>query len=536
MSDLTRRRLLLSLAAGAAAAVLPAGRARALAVVTGFRLGVAEAAAQDAVLSAFYRGRNFEPLWAGNDPVEVARRNALLSAMAETPLHGFGTARHDPQALLRLLTEARTPYDQGRAEVEMSRALLRLASDLGRGMLVPGETDPHIKREAMAADPLALLTVFPSEDPEVFLRDLWPRTPEYARLLRERMRLDQVIRAGGWGETVPGGRLEPGMTGTAVLRLRDRLIAMGYLRPTARARYDAALAEAVSRFQADHGLEPDGIAGDGTLREINLGPAERLRSVLVALERERWNAAPRGQRHIWVNLPDFSAEIVDDDAVTFRTRAVIGAVEEHRQSPEFSDQMEYMVINPSWFVPRSIIVREYLPQLQRNPNAAGHLRITDSAGRLINRAAVDFSRYSASSFPFAMHQPPGPNNALGEVKFMFPNPWNIYLHDTPARDLFAREVRAFSHGCIRLQRPREFAYHLLARQTDDPEGFFARHLQSGAETRVELEEPVPVHLEYRTAFTKVRGGLQFRRDIYGRDGRIWEALAARGVEAAPLQG
>jgi murein L,D-transpeptidase YcbB/YkuD len=536
MSELTRRRLLASLAAGAVAAALPAGRASAFAAVTGFRQGVAEAASRDAVLSAFYRGRNFEGLWAGDSAADVARRNALLSAMAETPLHGFGAARHDALALLRKLTGARTPYDQGVAEVELSRAFLRLAGDLGRGMLVPGEADPHIKREPMAADPLALLTVFPSEDPAAFLRGLGPRTPEYARLMRERMLLDRTIRAGGWGEAVAGGRLEPGMTGAGVVGLRDRLIAMGYLRPTASARYDVALADAVSRFQADHGLEPDGIAGEGTLREINVSPAERLRSVLVALERERWNAVPRGRRHIWVNLTDFSAEIVDDDAVTFRTRAVIGALEDYRQSPEFSDQMEYMVINPSWFVPRSIIVREYLPQLQRNPNAAGHLRITDSAGRVINRGSVNFARYSASSFPFAMHQPPGPSNALGEVKFMFPNPWNIYLHDTPARDLFAREVRAFSHGCIRLHRPREFAYHLLARQSDDPEGFFGQRLRTGAESRVNLEEPVPVHLEYRTAFTNVRGGLQFRRDIYGRDGRIWEALAAKGVEAAPLEG
>jgi murein L,D-transpeptidase YcbB/YkuD len=166
----------------------------------------------------------------------------------------------------------------------------------------------------------------------------------------------------------------------------------------------------------------------------------------------------------------------------------------------------------------------------------GHLRITDSSGQVINRGAVNFGAYSASSFPFSMHQPPGPDNALGAVKFMFPNPWNIYLHDTPAKDLFGREVRAFSHGCIRLQQPREFAYHLLARQTRNPQGVFQEKLDSGDETRVNLAEPVPVHLEYRTAFTNVRGGLQFRRDIYGRDGRIWAKLEAEGVEAAPLQG
>jgi murein L,D-transpeptidase YcbB/YkuD len=365
---------------------------------------------------------------------------------------------------------------------------------------------------------------------------LAPATSEYARLLAEKMRLEQVIRDGGWGGTVQAEALEPGHDGAAVIALRNRLIDMGWLEATATARYDNQIAQGVQRFQAAHGLFDDGVAGGGTLAEINVSATDRLRSVLVALERERWNAAPRGSRHVWVNLPDFTACIVDDDVVTFRCRAVIGETEDTHQTPEFSDQMEFMVVNPSWFVPRSIITREYLPALQRNPNAHSYLRITDSSGRVVDRGSINFGAYSASSFPFSMHQPPGDSNALGVVKFMFPNPWNIYLHDTQAKDLFNREARAFSHGCIRLQRPREFGYHLLARQTSDPQGLFDGKVTSGAESRVNLDQPIPVHLEYRTAFTNVRGGLQFRRDIYGRDGRIWAALEAEGVEAAPLQG
>jgi murein L,D-transpeptidase YcbB/YkuD len=311
---------------------------------------------------------------------------------------------------------------------------------------------------------------------------------------------------------------------------------MGWLRPTATARYDETVAEAVRRFQAAHGLQEDGVAGEGTVAEASVSAADRLRSVLVALERERWNAGPRGARHVWVNLTDFSATIVDDDVTTFRCRSVIGDPDEARQTPEFSDLMQFFVVNPSWFVPRSIIVGEYLPQLQRNRNAVGHILVTDSSGREVSRGSVNFGAYSARNFPFSMRQPPGPRNALGVVKFMFPNPWNIYLHDTPAKDLFDRETRAFSHGCIRLHKPQEFAHHLLARQTRDPVGAFQEKLDSGNETRVNLEEPIPVHLEYRTAFTNVRGGLQFRRDVYGRDGRIWAALEAEGVEAAPLQG
>ena len=533
MLPTSRRRFLAGLSAGALSALLPGTGASALTAVTGFRQGVAEAASRSEVLAAFYRGRGFDGIWAGSADREVARRNALLAAMVESPMHGLGPHRHDAEALVRSLQAARSPYEQGVAEVEMSAAFLSLSRDLNAGMLVPSEVSSHIKREVLAADPLTVLTVLPEEEPVAFLRGLAPATPEYARLLSEKLRLERLVANGGWGVEVPGGALEPGQGGASVVARRDRLIDMRWLQPTATATYDAAVADAVRRFQAAHGLSEDGVAGEGTLAEINVSPTDRLRSVLVALERERWNAAPRGSRHVWVNLTDFSAQIVDDDVPTFRTRAVIGAYEADRETPEFSDLMEFMVINPSWFVPRSIVVKEYLPQLQRNPNAAGHLRITDSSGRAIGRGSVNFNAYSARSFPFSMSQPPGDSNALGVVKFMFPNPWNIYLHDTPSKDLFNREVRAFSHGCIRLQQPRDFAYHLLARQSADPQGAFNEKLDSGAESRVNLERPIPVHLEYRTAFTNVRGGLQFRRDIYGRDAQIWSALEAEGVEAGP---
>jgi murein L,D-transpeptidase YcbB/YkuD len=528
MIDRARRRLLLTAPAALVLAALPRP-AQSLSAATGFRQGVAEAAARSELLAAFYRARDFQPVWAGSGEAEIGRRNALLAAMAEAPAHGLPATRHDPVALLRVLEAARTPFDQGRAEVAMSRALLRLMRDLTAGLLRPRDVDPQIKREVIAADPLGLLTAFPLSEPVAFLRSLAPASAEYARLMRARMGLEAAIAAGGWGEAAPAERIEPGASGAAVARLRDRLVALGYLEPTASARYDEPLTAAVRRFQAAHGLLANGVAGASTLAEANLGPEARLRAVLVAMERERWSAAPRGARHIWVNLPDFHAAIVDDDRPSFVTRAVIGATDEARQTPEFSDLMDHMVVNPTWFVPRSIILRDFLPQLQRDRHAVGHLRVTDAAGRLIDRGAIDFRRYTAASFPYAMHQPPGPTNALGEVKFMFPNPWDIYLHDTPARELFAHETRAYSSGCIRLADPRGFAHVLLSRQAADPAGLYERTRQSGAETRVNIEPPVPVHLDYRTAFTGVRGELQFRRDIYGRDARIWAALAAEGL-------
>ena len=325
--------------------------------------------------------------------------------------------------------------------------------------------------------------------------------------------------------------LVPGDTGAAVVALRDRLIAMGYMTRSATQTYDAAMQSAVQRFQLDHGLIADGNAYEGTIDALNVSPEDRQQSVIVAMERMRWMGdAPLGDRHIWVNLPDFTAKIVDHGKVTFETRAVIGKNVPDQRTPEFSDTMEHLVINPSWGVPRSIIVKEYLPLLQRNPNAVSHLQVIDGRGRVVSRGAVNFAAYSARTFPFGLRQPPSDGNALGKVKFMFPNQHNIYLHDTPAKDLFSRERRAYSHGCVRLADPFDFGYALLAKQESEPKQYFDRILRTGSETRVNLVDPVPVHLVYRTAYTKETGGMEYRRDVYGRDARILTALRAAGVE------
>ena len=371
------------------------------------------------------------------------------------------------------------------------------------------------------------------DDPARVLRALAPRSPEYARLMGHKKRLATAVRRGGWGPAVEADRLREGASGAQVVALRDRLRAMGHMGRSVSPRYDAALAAGVASFQRAAGLPADGIAGPETIRAINLPAQARMGQVLVAMERERWMNAPRDGRVIWVNLPDFSATILDDGIETFRTRSVIGKAEAGRYTPEFSDEMTHMVVNPSWYVPRSIVVNEYLPQLRANPGALAHMRLTDRNGRAANRGA-GFGQYTARTFPYSMRQPPGPRNALGLVKFMFPNRYNIYLHDTPSKSLFERDVRAFSHGCVRLQRPFDFAHALLASQEDDPEGTFARILNTGQERRVDLTVPVPVHIVYRTAFTDAKGGLHFRADVYGRDAKVLDALRAEGVDPVLL--
>ncbi len=524
-----------SLAAVVAMSFVLGTTAPAQAQVTAFRQAVAESVAMDDELAAFYRARDFASIWTGSDEVAQARRNALLGAFADAPLHGLPAEKFDPNALIARLQSAKTAYEQGAMEVELSELFLTYARDVQKGILNPNRVLDAIKREVPVHDRIEILNGFLTADPVQYLRSLAPQSAEYARLMRSKMRLEHQIARGGWGATVPEATLRPGDTGAAVVALRNRLIAMGFMERSVTATYDATLQAAVQKFQEYNGLTADGVAGGSTIVELNRPIEDRLQSVIVAMERERWLNIPRGDRHIWVNLTDFTAKIIDNDIVTFETRSVIGANSDDRQSPEFSDLMEFMVINPSWYVPRSIIVNEYLPRLQADAGAVGHLQVVASNGQVVNRAN-GFSQYSASSFPFSMRQPPGPSNALGSVKFMFPNRYNIYLHDTPAQNLFAREVRAFSHGCIRLDDPHDFAYALLAKQTSDPVDYFQSRLRTGTETRVDLETPVPVHLDYRTAFTNVDGSLQYRRDIYGRDAVIWDALVREGVAAGGVQG
>ncbi len=493
-----------------------------------FSQAVAAAASVDDVIAEYYRETGYAPLWTG--PGQEARRSALLSALAGAGAHALPVSRYNPEVLIAASRSARTEGDRGRLEVMMTKALLDYAHDVQTGALEPGKVLNLIKRDVPLRDRRANLEAFVAGEPVAFLKSLPPRTQAYAQLMRAKFELEQRLNAGGWGDKVSAQSLKPGATGPAVLQLRDRLVAMNYMPRSVTASYDAAMQKAVQSFQTDMGLEPDGVAGASTIEQINIGPQERLEAVVVAMERERWMNMERGSRHIWVNLTDFTAKIIDHGRVTFSTRSVIGKSSADAQTPEFSDLMEYMVINPTWNVPRSITTKEYLPMMKRNANAAGHLKIYDSRGRVVPRSAINFAAYTERTFPYSMKQPPSNSNALGLVKFMFPNQYNIYLHDTPSKSLFSREVRAFSHGCIRLGDPFDFAYALLAAQTDDPVGLFQGHLKTRQETNVKLDVPLPVHLVYFTAYPSAKGRIEYRRDVYGRDATIFRALQDAGVE------
>ena len=499
-----------------------------------FKQAVAEAAARDSDIAAFYQGHGYRPLWTGSR--DRARRAALVEALEAADNHGLPSRRYDVEGLQARMKAARSPRDRGLLEVELSRVFLQYARDIQTGMLIPEQVDSSIVRQVPYRARASYLANFEISSPRGFFRALPPQTREYNALMKQKLMLERLLARGGWGPTVKSGKLEPGDGGAAVVALRNRLVRMGYLQRNAGETFDAAMQAAVIDFQRNHGLAQDGIVGPGTLEQINTTVQQRLQSVIVAMERERWMNQSRGARHIEVNLTDFTAKIIDNGKVTFETRSVVGHRAADRQSPEFSDVMEFMVVNPSWYVPRSIVTKEYLPELQADPYAVNHIEITDSTGRRIDRGSVDFTQFTESSFPFAMREPPSRGNALGLVKFMFPNRHNIYLHDTPAKNLFGREVRAYSHGCIRLADPFDFAYTLLREQTRDPEGYFQSVLSTGKETQVDLATPVPVHIMYRTAFADAKGRIQYRRDVYGRDAKIWRALSQAGVALRAVQG
>ncbi len=518
------------MAPASAQTVLVAAQIQPTASVSAFVNALAEAAAEDEAIAGFYKDRGYAAFWTG--PGDADRRSALLQALSGAGAHGLPVGRYDPADLIAAFRTARTEGDRGRLEVRMTRALLDYARDVQTGALVPSRVVPGIVREVPVRDRRANLDAFAASDPTTFLASLPPRSQEYVRLMKARHELEDAAARGTWGAPVPAKSLERGAKGEAVIALRDRLVAMGYLPVSATATYDDKIARAVSTFQADHGLDVNGVAGVTTMAEINIGPERRLASVIVALERERWLNIDRGARHIWVNLADYSAQIIDNGKVTFQTRAVIGAQKLDKNTPEFSHRMTYMEVNPDWTVPGGIIRRDYLPKLQANPNALGHLQVIDRRGKVVPRGSVNFAAYTASNFPFNLRQAPGDGNALGRVKFMFPNPYAIYLHDTPEKHLFSRETRAYSSGCVRLNDPFEFAYELLSRQEADPRAVFHKALDTRQQERIFLKEPVPIHLEYRTAFANPRGHMQFRRDVYGRDAEIFEALVKAGVVTA----
>ena len=287
---------------------------------------------------------------------------------------------------------------------------------------------------------------------------------------------------------------------------------------------------AVIDFQSRHGLEVDGVVGPATLAALNTSLEEKVKRIRLNLERWRWMPEDLGSRHVQVNIADFQLIAFEQGQVVLEMKIIAGR--DYRQTPVFSDRISYMVLNPSWYVPQSIAVKDKLPLIKKNPGYLAQQRIKvysswKGDAKEINPYYIDWSKVSASNFYYRLRQSPGPNNALGRIKFMFPNRFNVYLHDTPSRELFNKTNRTFSSGCIRIQYPEELALYLLK---DDPrwnQERLHKALNSMKEQSIRLLSPVPVHLLYWTVFVDNDGVVQFRNDIYGRDAQLAKALEGK---------
>lgn len=481
-------------------------------------------------LADFYSTNGLRPIFLGADG--ASRRAALIEAVGQAGSHGLPQARYRETTLRRLDRAGPRTVDE---ELQFARVFADWSHDITGGILDPRKVESGIKREvkrprtgdlmrdfATAADPAAVMAKLPSHDPRY-------------EALRQALSRQARFLAPSDAPTVPEGLWREGVSDPAVAALRVRLASIGFAAaPLASpVSFDAPLAEAVAGFQQAVGLPADGAAGPRTIARLNRGTGPEADAILVALERMRWmNGFDLNARHVWVNLPEFNARIYDQGREVFETRVVIGKANQEFETPEFSEQMQYMVINPRWNVPRSITIKEYLPRLQANRNAVSHLDVVDGAGNVIARDRIDFRKYSAKTFPYRMRQKPSDDNALGQVKFMFPNPWNIYLHDTPTKHLFSQSSRAYSHGCIRIGRPVDLAHELLRPQAADPAAVFAKALGSGRETYLNLRPQVPVHLVYFTAFPDDSGEIRRFPDIYGRDALVHAALVKAGLDSA----
>ena len=479
-------------------------------------------------ISLFYFERNYEPFWIENK----RRLERLSSALNQANYHGLPKSRY-PLEELRQATFENEPAQKAKLELMATEAFLLFAQDISGGILNPNMIDTNINVVPQRKDPdMLLASLTDTLDVDLFFKKLFPNTNEYNALVNELRRLRAILLDGSWGDLVPTDvALEVGMTHDNVPFLRKRLSEMGYpVYQTDLRLFDDQLDASVKKFQEYHGLNPDGVFGKRSIEAINIPPKTRLVQVLVNLERMRWNNQDRGAEYVLVNQPNFHAYFKSGNKKIWQSRVVIGLPS--NQTAEFNDTMTHMVVNPTWHVPKSIAVDEYLPLIQSDPNflidneMVLMVRGTDT---IIDSSLIDMQAFTPDNFPFLIKQIPSNINALGLVKFMFPNKFSIYMHDTPMKDLFFKDERTFSHGCIRLQEPFEFAYSLLRDQEVDPENKFQEVLEKEEETYINLSRKIPVYITYRTAFFDEFGQIHYRADVYGRDALVYMALVDAGV-------
>lgn len=484
-------------------------------------------------LPIFYESRAYAPAWSdGHGPSTLAIE--LVRSIEAAEEHGLVPEDYHLAAIRRLLSgesrerESWSTGDLIDLDLILTDAFLVYTSHLLSGRVNPETFDREWLANRRERDLAGLLDIaLATGGIHDALESVLPEPAGYRRLRAALQRYREIALEGGWPTVPEGPKLARGDLGPRVAALRSRLATTDGPIDDGSADFDEELEGAVIRFQRRHGLDADGVVGLETLAALNAEPEERARQIALNLERWRWLPQDMGDRYIVVNIANFELDVVEDGEVALTMRVVVGRP--YRRTPVFTDQMTYLVLSPYWHVPRNLAVQDILPQIKKDPAYLEMQRIrlfrtgSDGSPVEVPPGAVDWATVSATNFDLRLRQDPGPLNALGDVKFMFPNRFNVYLHDTPARGLFARSARDFSSGCIRIERPIDLAEYLLR---DDPRWSRDRILatiRAGSETTVRLPRAIPVHLLYWTAWVE-DGTVHFRRDVYGRDAALAAAL------------
>lgn len=493
-------------------------------------------------LRRFYLARLYEPAWATDQGVS-SLADSLVAALRCADREGLQPTDYHLAAVMELLTGLReTPFlEQAHdprplvdLELLLTDAFLLYGSHCLSGRVDPETIDSEWFANRRQADLAQVLQeALVRNDVGGALRGLLPPQPAYGRLRQALKFYRDLADAGGWATIPTGPKLESGVRDVRIPTLRTRLQATGDLAGGAQPAdadsllFDASLAEAVLHYQQRHGLEADGVVGKSTLASMNVTAEQRSRQIAVNLERWRWLPQDLGRKHLLVNIANFRLDVMENGLSVLDMAVIVGRT--YRRTPVFSADMTYLVFSPAWEVPAKLARLDILPQIQEDPAYLTRkgfrvLQGWGAAEQEIDPETVDWQRLSASDFPYRLRQRPGPENALGGVKFMFPNKFSIYMHDTSSPKLFAETVRTFSSGCIRIGRPVELARYILSDDAKWTEETIRPAMGAGVEKTVRVPSPLPVHLLYWTAWVDEDGTVRFLPDIYDRDQRVDAAL------------
>ena len=479
-----------------------------------------------ALLDELYARRNYQPAW--TDPAMVKQ---IFDQVLRSVEHGLNPDDFHARQLgarLNAGTRANDPVFRANTEILCTDALARLAVTLQFGKLNPSDLDPawNFSRKIARQDPLAYFNkVLETKTVALTLATLGPQN-HYYRLFQTGLKEYRSIMAGGgWPAVSSGPVLQVGSSGSKVVELRQRLRVTGDLKgpdPANPEEFDSGLEAAVNNFQARHGIDPDGKAGPRTIEELNVPVEDRVNQLRASLERMRWVFRDLPEKFLIVDIAGFHAYLVEDGEQVWETRVQVG--KPYHATPIFKDSMRYLDFNPTWTIPPGILRKETLPAIRRDPSylSRNNMSVVTTSGKIVDPSTIDWAA-TTKGFPYMIRQEPGPHNALGRVKFMFPNKYMVYLHDTPSKGLFARSERAFSHGCIRTQNPFDLAELLLEDQGWDRKRI-DQVIESRKTTRINLSEPLTVMLLYWTAEANEDGTVFFRKDVYDRDPPIIKGL------------